>query len=119
MGRDEDQRRQRGRFMGLLEPGHRARALGRAHRHRHIHAAPLLERRVLAVVAGRLDLIVRLPELGRRDIVQAAHGVAAAARQPGIDGRRDVEGLPVRRADRGIAAHVVAVEPPLVPLNFR
>ena len=87
-----------------------------ARRHRHVDAAPVL---VLVAVVGRgLNLVVHLSEPVGSDVVQTTDRVAAAAGKTRIDRRRDVVGRPVGGLDGQVAAHVLACEPPLVPLGF-
>src|SRR5262249_9693415 len=69
-------------------------ALARAHGEREVDAAPFLERAVESVVPGPLDLILRDSVQRRRDVVQSADGVAAAAREARVGRRRDVVRLP-------------------------
>ena len=88
-----------------------------SHCHVEVDAAPVLV--LIAEVVRRLNLEVRLSELVRDDVVQTRHGIAAAARQSRIGRGDDVVDVPVvDRIERLVSAHVVTVEPALVPLHL-
>src|SRR5689334_424998 len=80
-------------------PGARAslerEPLGRANGQREVHTSPLLIRAVEAVVLRALDLIVRLSDFVRRDVVQRADLISPAPGQSRVGGSRQVERAPV------------------------